>query len=486
MDHRAAQEALAEALREQERRMVLREQLPREWRPRPYQQAFWGYMLGGGKRAVIIAHRRWGKDDIALNWTCRAMHQRVGPYWHMLPQAAQARKVIWDAVNPLTLRRRIDDAFPGDLRANTRETDMFIRMTNGSTWQVVGSDNYNSLVGAPPVGIVFSEWALADPHAWSYLRPILEENNGWAIFITTPRGRNHAHRSLMLANAYDDWYGEVSPATETGVFTAEELARIKDEMALEWGPDDAESLFAQEYLCSFDAPLVGAFYSKMIHQAEAEGRVTNEVEAVPGIPVETAWDLGYEDDTAIWWFQVVGDRVLILDYYSSHGHDVPHYCDVIQRRAKLHGWDYKDQMSQNHWVPWDAAPKTLASPRSILQQAWEHGVKMRLTPNLSRQDGIQAVRRILPRCWFHKDRCADGIECLRQYQREWDPERKVFRKTPLHNWASHGADAFRMLGVAMRERVTEPEPRVEELRGMDAVTMERLWEDRAKMERRLH
>jgi hypothetical protein len=162
------------------------------WRPRPYQQDLWKYLEKNGKRAVAIWHRRAGKDEVCLHWSAVAAHTRVGVYWHMLPEANQARKAVWDAVNPHSGLRRINEAFPRELRESTRETDMAIRFKSGSLWQLVGSDNYNSLVGSPPVGVVFSEFALADPSAWGYLRPILAENNGWALFITTPRGRNHA------------------------------------------------------------------------------------------------------------------------------------------------------------------------------------------------------------------------------------------------------------------------------------------------------
>jgi phage terminase large subunit len=165
--------------------------LPHKWSPRPYQKRLWSYLEGGGKRAIEIAHRRWGKDDVALHWAACAAMQRPASYWHMLPNYSQARKAIWTAVNPHTGKRRIDEAFPAAIRSATLENEMFIRFKNGSTWQVIGSDNYDSLVGTPPAGIVFSEWARANPASWGYLAPILLENDGWALFITTPIGRNH-------------------------------------------------------------------------------------------------------------------------------------------------------------------------------------------------------------------------------------------------------------------------------------------------------
>jgi phage terminase large subunit len=181
--------------------------LPHNWTPRPYQQKLWRYLEGGGKRAIEIAHRRWGKDDIALHWAAVAAMQRPASYWHMLPNYSQARKAIWTAVNPHTGKRRIDEAFPQQIRAATLENEMFIRFKNGSTWQVIGSDNYDSLVGTPPAGIVFSEWARAIPASWGYLAPILIENGGWALFITTPVGRNHAKSMLDMAQTNpDSWF----------------------------------------------------------------------------------------------------------------------------------------------------------------------------------------------------------------------------------------------------------------------------------------
>jgi hypothetical protein len=157
--------------------------LPLNWRPRPDQRPLWDYLETGGTRAVMVAHRRWGKDDVGLHFACVAAMQRPGNYWHMLPKYDQARRVIWNAVNPRTGKKRIDEAFPRAIRAKTYKQEMMIELKNGSTWQLVGSDTYDSLVGAPPVGIVFSEFALADPLAWAYFRPILVENGGWALFI---------------------------------------------------------------------------------------------------------------------------------------------------------------------------------------------------------------------------------------------------------------------------------------------------------------
>lgn len=438
----------------------------------------WSYLENGGKRAIQIAHRRWGKDEVALHRACIAGFERVGTYWHMLPKASQSRKAIWDAVNGRTGKRRIDEAFPKEVRdGDARETDMFIRLKSGSTWQVVGSDNFDSLVGSPPIGIVLSEWALAEPRAWAILSPILEENKGTALFITTPRGRNHALKTLDLAKSESDWFWDVKSAYETPVFTREALEKIKRELIKTYGEDDGLSLFDQEYACSFDAALVGAYYAKQIEQLEQSGRIRDGIEFDPNHLVETAWDLGYSDDTTIWFFQTVANEPRVLGYYSAHGQDIGHYADKLNEYAERKGWRYweKDPREALHWVPWDARPKTLASRgKSLLEIAWEEKqLSLRVAPNISVQDGIQATRKFLAKAWFDKTECADGLECLRNYQREWDEDRKVFKTTPLHNWASHGADGARIMAIAQAQR--EPiERRPQTIKRIEDMTFDEL------------
>lgn len=235
--------------------------LPNNWRPRGYQMPLWTYLENGGKRAVAVWHRRAGKDDVCLHRTACAVMEKPATYWHMLPEANQARKAIWEAVNPHTGKRRIDEAFPKEMRDSTREQEMMIRFRNGSTWQVVGSDNYDSLVGSPPYGVVFSEWALAKPDAWAYLRPILAENGGWALFIYTPRGENHGKTTYDFALTEDGWFAELLTAEETNVFTKETLEAERRELHSQYGPSRGEALFRQEYFCSW----VEAFEGKAVY-----------------------------------------------------------------------------------------------------------------------------------------------------------------------------------------------------------------------------
>lgn len=440
--------------------------LPNNWRPRHYQLPAWSYLEAGGRHAELIWHRRSGKDEVALHRAAVAAMERVGNYWHMLPLATQARKAIWEAVNPHTGRRRIDEAFPLELRETTREQEMMIRFINGSTWQVVGSDNFNALVGSPPVGVVYSEWALANPAARAYLRPILAENNGWQLYITTPRGKNHAWQTFQAARREPDAFAQVLTVHDTGVLAPEEIERERAAYIADFGEDMGVALFEQEYLCSFDAAILGAIYGAEIRRAETEGRICR-VPYDPALPVETAWDFGFADDTAIWFFQPHYGEVRFIEFYAANGQPVEHYAEVVNAKPYRYG---------RHWLPHDARPKTFASGgKSIYEQLWALGIMGTIVPNLSVADGIQAARQMWPRVWMDEEACADGLEALRQYQREWDDDRKMFRDRPRHDWTSHAADAFRMAAVAYR-LPKEPEPDAPRRIEPANPTLDQLWD----------
>ncbi len=435
----------------------MRIRLPNNWTPRPYQMDAWAYLENGGRHAELIWHRRSGKDDIALHRSACAAFERVGNYWHMLPEYAQARKAIWEAVNPHTGRQRIDEAFPMEIREVTRNDEMFIRFKNGSTWQVVGSDSYNRLVGSTPIGVVYSEWAITNPAARAYLRPIFKENNGWQIFITTPRGHNHAYKSFYSARATPGTFTQILTAADTRILTRDQLEEERRAYIGENGEDEGEAIFQQEYFCSWDAAILGAYYGKEMRKADEQGRI-GPVQWDEHLKVYTAWDLGYKDDTAIWFYQVLRGEVRVIDFYSVSGASIEQIADAVK---------VKPYRYAKHYLPHDARAKTLAAAgKSIIEQLASHlgFANLAVVPELSVQDGIQAVRQVLPRCWFNEDGCRDGIEALRQYQREYDEDKKAFRQTPRHDWASHPADAFRMLALAYREdaptteRPAEPRP----------------------------
>lgn len=423
-------------------------ELPNNWEPRPYQLPAWEYLEGGGKRAYLLWHRRAGKDDTFLHWTAVAAHQRIGTYWHLLPEAAQARKAIWEAVNPNTGKRRIDEAFPIHLRESTRENEMFIRFKVGSTWQVVGSDNYNSLVGSPPVGVVLSEWALAKPQAWAYLRPILAENGGWAAFVTTPRGRNHAERMYNAFLKEPGAFVQRLTADETGVFSKEQLASELSSYISEYGPTEGQALYDQEYMCSFMAAVRGAIFAKEVQRAREQGRI-GKVPYDPGKLVSTFWDLGRGDPTAIWFYQMIGGEKRFIDFYESRGEVITHYLSVL----KAKGYQY-----DTLWLPHDAEHKVLNTDKTIADICRANQFRVQITPNIPITEGINAARLLLATCSFDAEKCAPGLDALENYVWDYNQRLDEMKPTPLHNWASHAADAFRYAGVA--HRPDKPKARV--------------------------
>jgi hypothetical protein len=370
--------------------VVIKVRLPANgWDPRPHQENLWGYLESGGKRAIAVWHRRAGKDEICLHHAAASAFKRIGNYWHCLPEYKQGHKAIWAAVNPHTGKRRIDEAFPLELRANTLDNEMFIRFKNGSTWQVIGSDRYDSTVGAGVVGITYSEFALSNPSAWAYHRPMLEENDGWAAFITTPRGRNHVFAMLNYARQTDGWFAELLTAVDTGSLTREQLNEALAEYMSLYGADAGRAAYEQEYMCSFTAAILGAFYA-------------------------------------------------------------------LEKRHEERGW-----IHGNDYVPHDAKVKEWGSGRTRVETMSGMQLSPILVPLAGIQDGINAVRRTLPLCVFHP-RCEPGLAAMEQYRREWDDELKAFRATPLHDWTSNYADAFRYLAQgwkpAAKRVIKVPEP----------------------------
>ncbi len=352
----------------------------------------------------------------------------------MLPTAAQGRKVVWEAIDKKG-RRVLDQAFPPEIRAGKSERDMSITLKCGSVVQVVGSDNYNSLVGSNPVGVVFSEYSLADPAAWDYIRPILVENGGWALFIYTPRGRNHGYRLWEVAQKSDNWYADKLTVDDTGILTAEQIQAERDEGM-------PEEMIQQEFYCSFDAALVGAYFGQHIRDAEQQNRITN-VPYEPNVPVETAWDLGMGDATAIWFFQQVGKEIRFIDYYEASGEALDHYVGVLQGKSYVYA-------HEGHIVPHDAQVRELGTGKSRLEVLESLGLKCRTAPKLGLDNGINAARQMFGKCWFDETKCERGLDALRQYRKEWDDKKKIFRDKPTHDWTSHPADAFRYAAVAMR------------------------------------
>jgi phage terminase large subunit len=400
-----------------------------------------------------------------------AAFERVAGYWYMLPEYKQARKAIWDAINPKTGKKRIDEAFPHEIRKATRNQEMMIEFVNGSNFQVVGSDNPNSLVGAPPAGIVYSEWALSNPDARAYLRPILLENDGWQIFNTTPRGRNHAFKTLQSAQSNPESFGQVLDATQTGVFTEVQLERELRSYIEDFGEEYGRAKFEQEYLCSFDAATLGAILARQIALAEKQGRISDTVTFdKDGADIQISSDIGRRD-AATWWFwqpQVGGYQV--VDYAGGWGADAEEWCDKLSEKLRPYRLG-------KIWLPHDARAKTFAAKRSAVEifVSFFGADKVGITPEVKRADRVNAARVLTPRVKFNKSKCERGLAGLRSWQYEYNDETKTFSQEPLHDWASHDGDGYSYGCVVMQEAFkTSPDDKP---KFFEEQSLNELWEN---------
>ena len=405
--------------------------LPYNYTPRPYQRPFWEAMATGVRRAVLVLHRRSGKDKTLLNWTIAEMDRRVGTYFYFFPTYAQGKKVIWDGVDkdgfPFLSH------FPDHLVVSRNETEMQIKMTNGSVFQIIGTDNFDSIVGTNPVGCVFSEYALQDPTAWDLTRPILRENDGWAVFGFTPRGTNHAYDLYEMAKTNPDWFCQLSTVDQTFL---EDGSRVysQEKIDAERREGMPEETVQQEYYCSFTSGNVGNYYAALLETADHDGRI-GHVPYNPSLPVETWWDLGVGDATSIWFMQsIFGREFRFVDFYESHGVGLTHYAKILKDKPYVYG---------THIAPHDINVREFTTGVARIEVARDLGLYFEIAPKLLLAEGIDAVRRLLPLCWFDKEKCKRGLRALKDYRKAWDERKKVYTNTPVHDWASHPADAFR-------------------------------------------
>ncbi|HWT40953.1 MAG TPA: hypothetical protein VN081_06870 [Dongiaceae bacterium] len=390
--------------------------------------------------AVVVAHRRAGKTVACVNELIKAavtFHGTDGRFAYVAPFYKQAKSVAWDYL------KRFVAPIPG---IEINESELRVDFPNGSRIQLFGADKADALRGLYFDGLVADEYGDWKPSVWQYvIRPALADRQGWAIIIGTPKGRNEFYERVKHAEVSEDWLLMIIRAADSGILPQSEMDAMKLEMT--------EDAWRQEMECDFDAALPGAFYGKEMWQADQDGRIT-VVEHDPAVPVHTAWDLGYSDDTSIWWYQVIRGEIHLLEYYGASGLQMDNYFAEVKSKPYKYGL---------HWLPHDAKAKTLASGgKSIQEMAWKAfgSSSVRIVPDLSVQDGIQAARSMLKSCWFDAVKTADGVESLKQYQREYDEDKKAFREKPRHDWTSHAADAFRMLAIAWREehKPSKPEP----------------------------
>lgn len=403
--------------------------LPHNFEPRGYQLPFWK-AADIKKRLFVIWPRRHGKDKTFFNKLVEKAIQRKGNYFYIFPEYAQGKKALWDNIDSHGFRTI--DHIPKKLEVRRNNTEMLVELVNGSTIQIIGASNIDRVVGSNPAGVVFSEYPLIDPTVWGYLWPILVENGGFAWFNGTPRGKNHAKTLLDTAMKSEEWFAEHLNAKDCGVYTDEELRKIRDEYYELYGD---YHLFDQEFMTSFDAPVMGSYYGVIMKRLQDENRITS-VPYDSATTVTTAWDLGINDSMTIWFYQTVGKEIHIIDYYENSGEGIAHYANVVNAKP----YSYK-----KHFWPHDGEARELGTGKTRQEVAREHGLIVEIVPVQSVNDGIEAARNILSKCWFDKSRCEKGIEALINYSKEFDEINKVYRNRPLHNWASHGADAFRCL-----------------------------------------
>lgn len=436
-------------------------ELPFKWEPRNYQLAAWKYFQGSaeGKRGVCVWHRRAGKDLFAINLIGTKIPERIGTYWHMLPTYKQGRNIVWNGHT--RDGRAFLDHFHPDLVEAKNSTEMRVTFYNGANYQVVGTDDINSLVGTNPIGVVFSEYSLHDPGAWDYIRPILAENGGWALFIYTARGRNHGYTLQHMAKTNPRWFCEVLVAGNNGTKRPDGSPVISDDMIDEERKANMpEEMIQQEFYCSFDAPFVGAYYGQMMMRVERNGQLMDENLWEPRLTVDTAWDLGVNDTMVIWFIQSLHSEIRVIDYYEFSGEGLAHYAKVLRGQVEGHE-RMGNYVYGTHWAPWDIAVRDLGTGKSRLQTAREYGIKFRPVKQHSVEDGIEAVRQLLPQCFFSTKNVMRGIEALRQYRKAYDDKNKCFRNNPLHDWTSNPADAFRTFAMGRRERRPRDEKRQE-------------------------
>jgi hypothetical protein len=411
--------------------------------------------------SLIVAHRRCGKTVLCINdliYKALMDDKPDGRYAYIAPYYSQAKNIAWDYLV----------RFSQPVLKKANQSELWVELINGARIRLYGADSPDGLRGIFLDSVVLDEYADMKPSIWgAVVRPLLTDRKGSATFIGTPKGHNAFWEMYQTAAASGDWYVKVLRASQTGILDKEELEDAAKTMT--------EDQYLQEFECDFESAILGAYFGKEMRQLTDQGRI-RDVEYDPLFPVHTAWDLGFSDDTAIWFFQVVHGEIRCLDYHSSNGQPVAFYAGVLQSREKERGYVYG-----THWLPHDARAKTLSSNRSVIEQLSDKiPLKtIKIAPNLKLQDGIQASRLALTRTWFdHK--CADGIECLRQYQREYDEDRKVFRDKPRHDWTSHGADAFRYLALTWKDEaklITADTPIRGVFVGETDVSLNELWKE---------
>jgi phage terminase large subunit len=409
----------------------------------PYspRRVFLPYHETSKRWSVIVAHRRAGKTMATINrlirtaLTCEKPEPRTA---YIAPLLKQAKDVAW------TYLKRFSLVIPG---AEPNESELRVDLPNGGRVRLYGADNPDGMRGIYLDDCVLDEFADMRPSVLpEIIRPALSDRRGALTAIGTPKGHNDFYKLKLIAESDPDWFLLILKASQTGLVAAEELDSARKLMTPEQ--------FEQEYECSFEAAILGAYWGKEMAQAETDGRICS-LPIDPTQPVLTAWDLGVRDSTAIWLFQVLSGGLHIVDFYEASGVGLDHYATTLKAKAQAGGYQLGECL-----VPHDAAVKEWGSGKTRIEQMRALGLDVPLEPNVPNHrlmDGIGGARETLARCKFDRVRCADGIEALKQYRADYDETLKILKPVPRHDWASHAADAFRYLAMGWKEQTEAKE-----------------------------
>jgi hypothetical protein len=383
--------------------------------------------------ACMVCHRRAGKTVAAIHeLVIRALHtkKKHARYAYVAPFYRQAKDVAWVYLKEATKQ----------FATKIRESALRIELPNGAWITLYGADNPDALRGIYLDGVVLDEYGDARPSLWGQiLLPTLSDRRGWALFIGTPKGKNHFYQIYERSKVEKGWYSLTLKATESKILPDEELLAMKDQMS--------EEEWEQEMECNFSAAILGTFYASIIAKMELEGRIAPNICYYDrSYPVKVAADLGRSDSTAFWFWQETPAGIMVIDYYENQGQHLDHYIDYLNG---------KDYVYEEVWLPHDAVAKTLQTKRSTIEQMLAAGFPCRKVPRLAVQHGIDAARKILPSCCFNQNQCFEGIEALRAYSRKFNELTKTFSNEPKHDWASDGADAFRYMSLVCQEFIEE-------------------------------
>ena len=394
---------------------------------------FYSFHVRDKRWAIIVAHRRAGKTVacvMELLTRALATPKKEARYAYIAPFREQAKTVAWSYL------KHYATAVVNDPEKDFRESDLEVRLFNGSTVRLFGADNPNALRGMYLDGVVMDEYADMRPSLWGeVIRPTLSDRKGWAVFIGTPRGRNEFHRVYEQAGSDPSWYQLTLTASETGLLDDSELADARKTMT--------ENQYEQEYECSFDAAIIGAVYAKELVAARKAGRVKTVPYDASRL-VYASFDIGRRDATAIWFFQVISNEIRVIDYFEDQMEAAPYYASIL--RGKDYAYD-------TLYLPHDADKGEAATGVTFTEVMRSNGFRVQVLKAIAVEDGINAARMIFPRCQFDETRCAAGLEALQAYQWGYNVRMDELKNVPVHNWASHGADSFRYLAIAVKSGI---------------------------------